>query len=224
MLLYLWRTKVVLSFSLVGAEVLQPKPRREVGYERYLIVQFSVADQDDMDVFVARQPILDRARQLDAYELLFRSDDVQNEFDATESGSATTQLIANIILTIGLENITCRKKAFLNFYAQLVLGGLHSILPPEKVVLEILESVEPNEELVSACHDLKKQCYVFALDDFVGHPSLEPLARIAEIIKLDMRAISMPDQVRLLETYRPRGVAMLAERVETHEESEWARK
>ena len=172
---------------------------------------------------MARQPIFDRARQLYAYELLFRSDDVHNEFDDTESGSATTQLIANSLLTIGLENIACGKKAFLNFDAQLLLGGLHSILPREKVVLEILESVEPSEELVSACDELKKQGYTFALDDFAGHPSIEPLTRIAEIIKVDMRATSKPEQVRFLETYRSRGVAMLAEKVETHEEFEWAR-
>jgi len=176
-----------------------------------------------MDVFVARQPIFDRARQLYAYELLFRSDDLHNEFDGTESGSATTQLIANSLLTMGLENIACGKKAFLNFDAQLLLGGLHSILPREKVVLEILESVEPTEELVSACDELKKQGYTFALDDFVGHSSIEPLTRIAEIIKVDMQASSKADQVRLLETYQPRGIAMLAEKVETHEEFEWAR-
>ena len=38
-----------------------------------------------MDVFVARQPIFDRVRQLYAYELLFRSDDLHNEFDGTDS-------------------------------------------------------------------------------------------------------------------------------------------
>ena len=64
-----------------------------------------------MDVFVARQPIFDRSRELYAYELLFRSDDVDNRFDGTEAGSATTQVIANSLLTIGLENVAGGKKA-----------------------------------------------------------------------------------------------------------------
>jgi len=84
-----------------------------------------------MDVFVARQPIFDRARQLFAYELLFRSDDVSNEFDGTDSGSATTQVIANSLLTMALENVACGKRAFLNFDYQLLMGGLHSMLPRE---------------------------------------------------------------------------------------------
>jgi EAL and modified HD-GYP domain-containing signal transduction protein len=78
-----------------------------------LIVPLVCADR--MEVFVARQPILDRARQLYAYELLFRSDDVHNQFDATEFGSATIQVIANSLLTIGLENVACGKKALLEF-------------------------------------------------------------------------------------------------------------
>ena len=96
-----------------------------------------------MDVFVARQAIFDRAPHLYGYELLFRSDGDRNEFDGTESGSATTQVIANSLLSIGLENIVCGKKAFVNFDRVLLMSGLHSMIPREDLVLEILESVEP---------------------------------------------------------------------------------
>jgi c-di-GMP-related signal transduction protein len=190
----------------------------------FLIVRLIRADEDGMDVFVARQPIFDRTRQLYAYELLFRSDDVHNEFDNTESGSATKQVIANSLLSIGLENVACGKKVFLNFDHGLLMGGLHSVLPRETTVLEILESVEPNEELIAACRDLTEQGYTFALDDFVGDPRFEPLTEIAKLIKVDMRTTTKPEQERLLRTYQPLGVAMVAEKVETHEEFEWAKK
>src|SRR5580698_6921030 len=101
-----------------------------------LFIPLPLADEIAMDVFVARQPIFDRTRELYAYELLFRSGDVLNQFDATESGAATTQVIANSLLTIGLENVCCGKKAFLNFDYELLMGGLHSMLPRENVVLE----------------------------------------------------------------------------------------
>jgi EAL and modified HD-GYP domain-containing signal transduction protein len=177
-----------------------------------------------MDVFVARQPIFDRTRQLYAYELLFRSDDVHNEFPATEAGSATKQVIANSLLTIGLEKVACGKKVFLNFDHALLVGGLHAILPRETTVFEILESVEPSEELIAACRELNEQGYTFALDDFVAEPRFEPLTQIAKLIKVDMRTTTKPEQERLLRTYRPRGIAMLAEKVETHEEFEWGKR
>lgn len=177
----------------------------------------------NVEVFVARQPIFDRARELYAYELLFRSNDLRNEFDGTDSESATTQVIATSLLNIGLENVACGKKAFLNFDDKLLKGGLHSMLPRDAVVLEILESVEPSDELIAACHELNQQGYTFALDDFDGQPRFEPLTQIAKIIKVDMRVTSRPEQTRLLGAYQPRGIAMLAEKVETHEEFEWAR-
>ena len=177
-----------------------------------------------MDVFVARQPIFDRSGHLHAYELLFRSSDVHNSFDGSDAASATIQVIANSLLSLGLENILCGKKAFLNFDRSLLLGGVHSILPPETFVLEILESVEPDAEVIAACRDFRKQGYTIALDDFVDHPHFAPLTQIAQVIKVDMRRTTRPDQKRMVQTYQPRGIAMLAEKVETHEEFEWARR
>src|SRR6185436_2077543 len=163
-----------------------------------------------MDVFVARQAIFDRARRLYGYELLFRSDGERNEFDGTESGSATTQVIANSLLSIGLENIVCGKKAFVNFDRILLMSGLHSMIPREDLVLEILESVEPDPEFLAACRELYEKGYTIALDDFVRHPRFEPLTEIAKVIKVDVRATAKEEQEQLLRIYKPRGIAMLA--------------
>ena len=176
-----------------------------------------------MDVFVARQPIFDRTRQLYAYELLFRSDEIHNEYNGADSSSATTQVIANSLFTLGLENVACGKKVFVNFDYGLLMGGLTTVLPKETMVLEILESVEPSEELLAVCNELNQQGYTFALDDFVGEARFEPLTQIAKLIKVDMRTTEKAEQERLLRTYRPRGIAMVAEKVETHEEFEWAK-
>jgi c-di-GMP-related signal transduction protein len=171
-----------------------------------------------MDVFVARQPIFDRIRRLFAYELLFRSDNVRNEFDGSEAASATTQLIANSLLTIGWDNILGGKQAFINFDRTLLLAGLHTILPRENVVLEILETVTPDEEVIAACRKLHRQGYAIALDDFVDGPSYQALLEMANVIKVDVQATSIEEQQRLLKTYQPRGTAMLAEKVETPED------
>jgi EAL and modified HD-GYP domain-containing signal transduction protein len=64
--------------------------------------------------------------------------------------------------------------------------------------------------------------YTIALDDFAWHPRFEQLVELAHIIKIDMRLTSRTEQERLLSTYQPRGIEMLAEKVETREEFEWA--
>jgi c-di-GMP-related signal transduction protein len=176
-----------------------------------------------MDVFVARQAIFDRKNHLYAYELLYRSDPVSNEFDGTEAASATAQLIANSLLSAGLDNLLCGKKAFVNFDRTLLVGGFQAILPPDTLVVEILESVHPDDQVLDACRMLGKQGYSIALDDFVQQPLREELTHVAQMIKVDMRSTPRPEQERLISTYRPRGIVMIAEKVETHEEFEWAR-
>ena len=123
-----------------------------------------------------------------------------------------------------MENILCGKKAFLNFDHRLLSDGMHLSLPRQAIVIEILESVEPTADLIALCQSIHEQGYSIALDDFVSQPQFEPLTHIAKLIKVDLRATPKEEQERLLRTYQPRGITMLAEKVETHEEFEWARR
>src|SRR5580658_5772271 len=118
-----------------------------------------------MDVLVARQAIFDRDRRVHGYELLFRSDSGQNEFDGTEAGLATRVVLANSLLVIGLENLVGAKKAFVNFGRGPLLQGWHLSLPPGRTVIELLENVEGDDEVTRACQELREQGYQLALDD-----------------------------------------------------------
>ena len=176
-----------------------------------------------MDVFVARQAILNRHKDLYGYELLFRSGPQKNHYDSTDASSATSQVIANTLFSAGLEGILCGKKAFINFDREMLLDGAFSILPKEILVIEILESVEPDEQVVAACSRLRESGFTLALDDFVHHPRFEPIVQQAHIIKVDLRSTARPEQKRLVAKYGRQGIRMLAEKVETLEEFEWAR-
>ena len=175
-----------------------------------------------MDVFVGRQPIFDRARNVYAYELLFRSDGETNAFDEDSRDSASVRVVAHSLLSIGLENLLGDKKGFINFDRNFLVGGFHSVLPPQSTVVELLETVEADPEVLKICGELRQQGYLIALDDFVRRAGLEPLVDQANLIKVDMRQTSREEQQRLLDDYRPRGIAMLAEKVETLEEFNWA--
>jgi EAL and modified HD-GYP domain-containing signal transduction protein len=175
-----------------------------------------------MDVFVARQPIFDRQRQLYAYRLLYRSASCQSVTDRIDDPTAAVMVLANTLLAVGIENLVCGRKAFLKFDRSLLLGGLHSVLPPEILVVELLDSVEPDAEVLAACQEICAQGYTCALGEFVPHPRREPLVRLAKLIIVDVGATSRQDQEHLLRTYRSLGIALLAEKVETQAEFEWA--
>jgi c-di-GMP-related signal transduction protein len=175
-----------------------------------------------MDVFVARQAILNRNKEVYGYELLFRSDPRQECFDGTDSWTATSHVIANTLFSAGLEGILSGKKAFINFDRAMLLDGCFSILTKETLVIEILETVEPDEEVLAACTRLNESGFTIALDDFVHHAKFEPMIQKAHIIKVDMRITPRHEQKRLVARYSKRGIRMLAEKVETLEEFEWA--
>ena len=175
-----------------------------------------------MDAFVARQPIFDRESRVYAYELLYRSSSGCNAFTGADDDGTTLEVIAGSLLAIGLKSVAAGKRAFINFGRDLLVDGLVPLLPKESVVIEILESIDPDEQVVESCRKLRALGYTIALDDFVWSPRFERLVEIADIIKIDMRLTSRADQQRLVPAWRARGIAMLAEKVETQAEYEWA--
>lgn len=175
-----------------------------------------------MNVLVARQPIFDRHSQVHAYELLYRAHAGCTEYTGTDEDRTTLEVLAGSLLTIGLNRLAGGKKVFVNFGRNLLVDGLIPMLPKERVVIEVLETTEPDEEVLASCRKLRALGYTIVLDDFEWHPRFEELVSIAHMIKIDMRVTPRAEQERLVGEYGPRGIRMLAEKVETREEFEWA--
>jgi EAL and modified HD-GYP domain-containing signal transduction protein len=171
-----------------------------------------------MDVHAARQPIFNRERELYGYELLFRSDHATSELDGSDDSSTPLAVLSDSLLSIGWDSVAAGKKAFVPFDRDLLLGGMASILPPEDLVVELLESVGPDAEVVAACESLWKLGYAIAHDDFVPHGRLDPLVRFASIIKMDVRVTRKEAQEQVVRTFRQSGKQLVADQVETLEE------
>jgi EAL and modified HD-GYP domain-containing signal transduction protein len=166
--------------------------------------------------YLARQPILNRARELFAYELLFR-DGIQNSCDGLDLELASASLLDTSFL-IGLEKIAAGHLMFINCPRDFLLRDYASLFPAESVVLEILETVNPDQQVIDACRRLKQAGYQIALDDFVESPAWAPLVALADMIKVDFRATDRKEQRDIVSRYAGRNILMLAEKVETPEE------
>lgn len=161
--------------------------------------------------YIARQAILDRQGRVSAYELLHRQGPVT--YFQGDGHLATQTVIDNTIL-FGLQNLTQALPAFVNCTSESLTGDLIAVLPPQNVVLEILEDVEPTPEVIQACRSLKTAGYRLALDDFTYRPELEPLIEMADFIKLDyLNTTSLERRRTLQHLGRFRGT-LIAEKVE----------
>ena len=163
-------------------------------------------------IFVARQPIFSAEMKVWGYELLFRHGETQAASFA-DGDQATTQVIADGF-TLASRGMRKGTKALVNFPRNVLVGDAPYVLPPERCVVEILETVQPEADVMEACRALKKRGYILALDDFVGQPGFEPLCEMADIIKVDIlhkTPVEVMDIVRGLRGYKAR---LLAEKVE----------
>ncbi len=170
-----------------------------------------------MDVFLARQPILNKFNELFGYELLFRNSG-ENRYQSDEGDNATIEVIKNSFINIGIEKVTDNKKAFINFTENILKSDIFTVLSPKTVIIEILEDVKPTEEILKICKKLKSQGYIIALDDFVYSSQYEKLIEIADIIKIDFQITKGYERRKVIDQVKYPGIKFLAEKVETIEE------
>ena len=171
--------------------------------------------------FIARQPIFDEKLRLFAYELLFRAGGDKNVFQPRPEASST--VIVDSMMLFDLQILTGHAKAFINVDQSALQYRAPRLLPPDRVIIEILETVVPTPEVVQLCRDLCSCGYILALDDFIDHPKWEPLIHLAKFIKVDFRSSDSDTRRSMVQRFRGRGIHLVAEKVETQNELNEAR-
>lgn len=169
-----------------------------------------------MEIFIARQPIFDRDERVVGYELLYRASAGADRAEGVdESRMAHHVLLGSVFGGAGLSRIVQGASAFINSPRSLLLSGALGMLDPRVVVIELLESVEPDAEVIAACEALVAAGFRIALDDAVLDSRIEPLLGLASIVKVDVLAQPPETLSGIRERVAPYGVTLLAEKVES---------
>jgi c-di-GMP-related signal transduction protein len=174
-------------------------------------------------VYLGRQPILDRDGALHAYELLFR-DSPENRARISDDVQATAHVVARTVGEIGLSAVLGDYRGYVNMNRDLLFDDIVLIMPPERFVLEILESVTFDAKLFKRLRQLRNAGFHIALDDVVEltEPLLEALPYV-DIVKIDFLATDPGHLPELAAVLRQLGKTLLAEKIETHQDFEQAR-
>lgn len=159
---------------------------------------------------------MDIGRRVHAYELLYRGH--RHDQTCTASGDlAAARVVTDALLAIGLDSLTGGALAFINFTGQLLIDGAAAVLPPEAVVIELLETITVDDQVIAACQDLKARGYTLALDDFVAGSDAEALLPFVDYVKLDVLETSPAVWQPVVRRLRAASKRVVAERVETPE-------
>jgi len=179
-----------------------------------------LSDTATDQLFLGRQPILDRAQRLYAYELLFRNGQ-HNAADVTDGVQATATVIANAFSELGVEAALGNCRGFINIDEAFLFSDLIELLPKHAVVLEILETVPPTSAVVERCKALKAAGFTLALDDVIQlAPEFAELLSLVEIVKVDIQPLSRIELMQLVIKLKPMGKLLLAEKVDSREQME----
>lgn len=166
------------------------------------------------EIFLARQPIVDRNDGQVAFELLFRSAN-KTEAGVIDNTHATAQVIVNAFGEMGIAQVLGANRGFVNVDATFLHSDLIQLLPKKNVVIELLETVSIDAALIDRCRELKADGFSLALDDVAEfNDEIKSLLRIVDIVKLDLMAIDpvhLPVLVKELKSYP---IKLLAEKVE----------
>lgn len=167
-------------------------------------------------MFIARQPIFNDNLEVYGYELLFRSSADGNSFDGSSSLASTATVLA-ASYEDGIDQISDGKRVFINFDENFIKNYNPEILPPDHLVIEILENVKVDCELIDRIIELRELGYKIALDDFAESYEDYPISRYADIIKYDLIATPFEKLEYLVKKPLADKKILLAEKVETEE-------
>ena len=168
------------------------------------------------EFFLARQPILGRDQHLVAFELLFRAAGEHEDAQMTTGAAATAAVISHAS-QLGMEQVVGDQLAFVNADEDVLMSDFVRFLPPHKVILEILETVKPTQQLRARIAELKQLGFKFALDDVIDcSADVEQLVDLVDVVKIDLQATDPAHLPYLAASLKSK--KLLAEKVETYDE------
>ncbi len=173
------------------------------------------------EAFLGRQPIYDAKREIQAYELLYRGAASDTTAKISDADQASAEVMLKAFLEIGLQRVSPSRPVFINFSEPLL--AFAPIIPQDRCVIEVLETVTASGGTIASLERLKKEGYRIALDDFEYRDQQIPFLKLADYVKLDVRVLAPAEFRRHVDLVRAYPARIIAEKVECEEEFERCR-
>ncbi len=178
------------------------------------------------EVFIGRQPILDRNQGLAGYELLFRATTENSaHVDGPRAAAmATADVVCKAFAELGLANVLGKARAFIKVDALFLESDLVELLPKDIVVFEIDVAAFLDRSLPPRCRHLQARGYVFSISGVSeASEQLWALIDLATWLKINVDGLPqdrLQTSARALATTRR---TLIAAHVETQPQMELCR-
>lgn len=168
-------------------------------------------------VYVGRQLIIDREQKIIGYELLYRHAAESTQASFIDAVGAGMEVLSNLLTQMGVEFLLGENLAFINVSPAMLSSELIDLLPPRRVVLEIVGAT-PEAGLLDRCRELRSKGFRIALDNVLPDERNIPLLEVADYAKLDVQRLDAAGLRRAVQALRRFPVLLIAEKIETSSE------
>jgi EAL and modified HD-GYP domain-containing signal transduction protein len=169
-------------------------------------------------LFVGRQGIFARNRQIHGYEFLYRAGRQHSlrvdQWPPEAQDRATLRVLQATFGPSGVQSLASDALVFVNFTRSFIVDDLPVPAEPDRLVIEVVESVRADDAVIVGLQRLRSRGFRIAIDDFVGLKSQVAMLRFADYVKVDHRDLFErgPELAALAGS---RGAHLVAERIET---------
>lgn len=171
--------------------------------------------------YLSRQPIFDHNHEVFAYEILYREHGFEAGDAVIDENQATSRVLLNAFVDIGLEKIVGNKKAFINISEDYILGKIPLPFSNDKLVLEIYADDEMSPDIIDGIVKLSDRGYKIAIDDFIYSHATESLLSHVDYVKIDLTVHSRDTIIEMLKKLELFKISVIAEKVETQTDVEF---
>jgi len=167
-----------------------------------------------LNLYIARQPILDCNKNMFAYELLYRDSNLTSEI--TNDRHATVTVLSNVLNKFGVKNLLGNYKAFIKADRKFLTHEVVFTIPHEHFIFALQPSMILDEQLVERITQLHEMGYVLAINDTIFDKDV--LNNFSEVLKyisyIKVDAKTPTKNLKVLQDYN---VKIIFTKVETHD-------
>lgn len=173
-------------------------------------------------VFIAKQKILNKSGQLYAHELLFR-DNANGITNFPTNLKATAHVLMHSLTNLNLDELLGKNGvAFINVDETVLTSGMLDVLDKDRFTLELLETIDLTDKVLSKIKQYYKRGFTIAIDDFDCSAEMikkfTPVFKYIKIIKMDVLVAEPHNLKNVMNKLKSTGKLLLAEKVETQAE------
>lgn len=168
------------------------------------------------NIYLGRQPIFNKDLKPAAYELLYR-DGAGDQSDKADA-RASADVLINTFLEMGVQRVVGKARAFIHVTPEILDDNLLRLFDPAQLVLQLMPDAAFDDHLLDAVSRLRTSGYGISVDDLLVHEGTLPLLELAHFVKVDLQAVPDTELAEHVASLRRFPVALIAEKVETHEQ------